>query len=608
MIAEEKILEIRERSSIVEVISDHLTLKKMGRNYQGLCPFHAEKTPSFTVNEEKGIFHCFGCGVGGNIFNFLMQYDHLTFPEAVERVAKRYGIAVERLERPGAKREAEERESLYGLNERAAAYFHEALFGNPEGKRALQYLKTRGVEERLARRFYLGYAPRRDQGLVSFLKKEGLSLNHAVRLGLLSERGPQQYGEKFFDRLIFPIVNPGGKVVGFGGRVIAEGLPKYLNSAETPLFRKGANLYGLFQAKGAIQEMDRVVVVEGYLDVLALSQFGISYAVATLGTALTPDHVRILGRYTKNVIALFDGDEAGRKAAARSFEIFIEGGLLGRAAFLPDGEDPDTFVRSRGRQELEMVVDQAVPLADYTLSWLEGQYGKSLEGKSQIAQEVSRLLAKVRNPFEVNLLARRAVDFLGIREELLRPPAGTRAGQPSRPLKGQAAPISPSASPKHLGLEAREDLAERSLVSLMCRFPSMGRYAEQVKDLEGLFSPRWREIVQGILTQWKEWGKVDMARLVERFPPDRASQVTALMLEGEDIAEEDSERMMEDCLLHLRRRHLRGLERDLRQAIRIAEEKKDEKTKKERMLEWQEVVRKERQLERQRRASKIEIR
>ena len=597
MITEEKISEVRERCSIVEVIADHLTLKKAGRNYLGLCPFHAEKTPSFTVNEEKGIFHCFGCGVGGNVFHFLMQYDHLTFPEAVERVGKRYGIAVERLERPGAKREAEERESLYRLNERAAAYFHEVLFGHPEGQRALQYLRTRGVEERVARRFYLGYAPHGDQGLVGFVKKEGLSLKNAVRLGLLSERGPDRYGDKFFNRLIFPILNPAGKAVGFGGRVIAEGLPKYLNSAETPLFRKGANLYGLFHAKEAIRAADRAVVVEGYLDVIALSQFGISYAVATLGTALTPDHVRILGRYTKNIVALFDGDEAGQKAAARSFEIFVAGGLLGRAAFLPKGEDPDTFVRSHGKQPLEVIIDQAVPLADYTFSWLEGQFGKSLEGKSQIAQEVSRLLAKVHSPFEADLLARRAADSLGIREELLRLPA--------RPSGGEGRP---SGSPKAAQSEAREDLAERSLVSLMLRFPSLAQYMEQERELEGSVNPKWREIVHGILSQWREEGKVDVASLTQRLSPERAPQVAAVWLEGENLLEAECEKMMADCLSHLKRRYLRELEKELRQAIRIAEEKKDDKVKKERMLEWQEVVRRERQLERQRFAPKTEIR
>lgn len=600
MIAEGKIVEIRERASIVEVISDHLTLKKMGRNYLGICPFHAEKTPSFTVNEEKGIFHCFGCHVGGNVFHFLMQYEHLSFPEAVERVGKRYGIVVERLGQPAARRDDAEKESLYHLNERAAAYFHEMLFGRPEGKKALEYLKGRGVEERVARRFYLGYAPQGGQGLAAFLSKEGLSLKNAVRLGLISERGPQYYGEKFFDRIIFPITNAGGKVVGFGGRVIGQGLPKYLNSAETPLFRKGANLYGLFQAKEVIRELDRVVVVEGYLDVLALFQFDVSYVVATLGTALTQDHVRILGRYTKNIIALFDGDEAGRKAAARSFEVFIEGGLLGRAAFLPKGEDPDTFVRSRGKEALETVVEQAIPLADYTFTWLEEQFGKSIEDKSRIAQEIKRLLAKVRNPFEVDLLVRRAVDSLGIREELLRLPA--------RPPSGQGGPV-PAAISAQPDLErGREDLVERSLVSLMLRFPSVIQQLEREDDIERLVSPKWSEVIQKILSEWKEHGKIDGAVMAQQFPPAQASQVAALMLEGENVPEEECEKMMADCLSHMRRRYLRGLEKDLRQAIRVAEEKRDEKTKKERMLEWQEVVRRERQLERPRVVSKTEIR
>jgi len=600
MIAEGKIVEIRERASIVEVISDHLTLKKMGRNYLGICPFHAEKTPSFTVNEEKGIFHCFGCGVGGNVFHFLMQYEHLTFPEAVEQVGKRYGIAVERLDRPAARRDAEEKESLYQLNERAAAYFHEMLFGRPEGKRALEYLKGRGVEEKVARRFYLGYAPQTGQGLVAFLQKGELSLTQAVRLGLISERGAQRYGEKFFDRIIFPIANAGGKVVGFGGRVIGQGLPKYLNSAETPLFHKGASLYGLFQAKEAIRELDRVVVVEGYLDVLALFQFGISYVVATLGTALTPDHVRILARYTKNIIALFDGDEAGRKAAARSFEIFIEGGLLGRAAFLPKGEDPDTFVRARGKEALEAILEQAIPLADYTFTWLEERHGKSIEGKSAVAQEIRRLLGKVRNPFEVDLLVRRAVDSLGVREELLRLPA--------RPASAQGRSVPPEGSPQALATQGREDLVERSLVSLVLRFPSVIQHLERESDVERLVSPKWLEVIQEILSEWKEQGKVDGAHMAQRFPPAQASQIAALMLEGENMPEEECGKMMEDCLAHLRRRYLRGLEKDLRQEIRIAEEKKDEKTKKERMLEWQEVVRKKRQLERQRAVSKTEIR
>lgn len=589
MIPEEKILQIRDRASIVEVISDYLTLKKTGRNHLGLCPFHSEKTPSFTVNEEKGIFHCFGCGAGGSVFHFLMQYDQLSFPEAVERVGKRYGIVVERLQNPGARRDAEQRESLYRLNERAAAYFHEILFGNGEGRRALEYLKSRGVDDPMARRFHLGYAPQAGQGLAAFLKREGLSLKDATRLGLLSDRGGERYGEKFFGRLMFPIADAAAKIVGFGGRVIGPGMPKYLNSAETPLFHKSATLYGLSQAKETIRGSDRVIVVEGYLDVVALAQFGVTDAVATLGTALTPEHVRMLGRYTKNIVALFDGDEAGQKAAARSFEIFIEGGLLGRGARLPKEEDPDTFIRSKGKEAFEDLLGKAVPLADFFFTWLEERYGRSIEGKSQIAQEISRVLAKVRNPFEADLLVRRAID-LGVREDLLRK-ALRAAGEPRR----GAAPSAAAAAPT----EAGKETAERSLVGLMLRFPAMIQRVAEEPELEAVVSPAWNEILQEIVAEWRKRSRVDAAGLAEKFSSERAAEIAGLILETETIAEEDAEKMMGDLIAHLHRRHLRGLERDLRRAIRIAEEKNDEKTKKERMIEWQEVVRRERQLTRQ---------
>lgn len=585
MIPEEKILQIRDRASIVEVISDFLTLKKAGRNHLGLCPFHSEKTPSFTVNEEKGIFHCFGCGAGGSVFHFLMQYDQLSFPEAVERVGKRYGIVVERLQNPGARRDAEQRESLYRLNERAAAYFHEILFGNGEGRRALQYLKSRGVDEPTARRFHLGYAPQAGQGLAAFLKREGLSLKDATRLGLLSDRGGDRYGEKFFGRLMFPIADAAGKIVGFGGRVIGPGMPKYLNSAETPLFHKSATLYGLSQAKETIRGSDRVIVVEGYLDVVALAQFGVTDAVATLGTALTPEHVRMLGRYTKNIVALFDGDEAGQKAAARSFEIFIEGGLLGRGARLPKEEDPDTFVRSKGKEAFEDLLGKAVPLADFYFNWLEERYGRSLEGKSQIAQEISRVLAKVRNPFEADLLVRRAID-LGVREDLLR--KALRSGADGRQAAAPASPVKTATS------DAGKDTAEQSLIGLMLRFPSMIQRVEQEAELERLVSPQWNEILQAILSEWRKRDTVDGAGIVERFSPERASQIASLILKAETVAEDEAEKMMGDLLAYLRKRHRRSLGQDLGRAIRVAEEKKDEKTKKERMIEWQEVVRRER--------------
>jgi DNA primase len=584
MIKQEKILEVRDRASIVEVVSDYVTLKKAGRNYMGLCPFHAEKTPSFTVSAEKGIYHCFGCQTGGSVFDFLMRYEHLTFPEAVERVAKRYGLVIEHAERPGMAGRAGETENLYRINERAAANYERMLWTHAEAKQALRYLNSRGVDEATARRFMMGYAPQGGSGLVDVLNREKLSLKDAVRLGLVGQRSPQQFHEKFFARIIFPITNAAGKIVGFGGRVVRQGLPKYLNSSETPLFHKGSTLYGLYQARDGIRQNDRVVVVEGYLDVVALSQSGLSYAVATLGTALTVNHVRALARYTQNIIALFDGDDAGRKAAARSFEVFIEAGLLGRAAFLPAGEDPDTFVRARGKAAVEELLAHAVPLADYYFSWLEERHGSGLEGKSRTAAEISRIVAKLTNAFEVDLLVRRAVDRLGIREELLRRP-------PPRPQGATPAPAAPTpANPPHH--------AERALLALMMRFASVARAVEQETEIRQWIDPQWKSLVDVVLSEWQERGEVDVFRVSQKLPAELSSAISALALEGERVPENDSDKVAADCLAYLRRKYLRGVERNLRIAIRAAEESKDEKAKRERILEWQEVVRKERQLDR----------
>ena len=600
MIKQEKIAEIRDRASIVEVISDYVTLKKAGRNYQGLCPFHGEKTPSFTVSEEKGIFHCFGCQTGGSVFHFLMKYDQLSFPEAVERVAKRYGIKLERSDGGRDPAESGERESLYRINERTAVNYHQILLKQPAGRKALDYLKSRKVNEEMAQRFMVGYAPQTGSALLDLLRREKLSVKDAVRLGLIGQRSGQQFYEKFFARLMFPIINAGGKIIGFGGRVLDQGLPKYLNSSETPLFRKGSTLYGLYQAKEGIRRVDRVVVVEGYLDVMALHQFGVDYAVATLGTALTPDHVRILGRYTQNIVALFDGDDAGRKAAARSFEIFIETGLLGRAAFLPKGEDPDSYIHRHGPAALEKILEGAVPLADYYFSWLKQRFGMSLEGKSQIASEVSRVLTKVSNPIDVDLLVRRAVDTLGVREEVLRRQFAMTGGS-------LGSKVSPKALPATVS-PIRDDVAERSLVSLMLRFPAALRMFKQEAEARHWLSSKWQGMVDFILAEWQEREQVDVFRVAQRVHPDQAAEITALALQAENISESECSKMAEDCLAHLRRKHLRTLERNLRVAIRAAEERKDEQAKRERILEWQDVVRKERQLKRREVEPKTTIR
>jgi DNA primase len=592
MIKQETISQVRSRASIVEIVSDYVSLKKAGRNYMGLCPFHSEKTPSFTVSEEKGIFHCFGCNTGGGVFQFLMQIDQLSFPEALERVAKRYGIVIEQGERGPSARHVNERETLYRINERAALNYQKMLASHPEGKWAWEYLKSRGVDEPTARRFMIGYAPRGGSGLADMFKKEQLPVQEALRLGLLGQREPGRLYEKFFARVMFPIGDATGKIVGFGGRVLDQALPKYLNSSDTPLFHKGATVYGLHQAKEGIRKADRVVVVEGYLDVIALAQHGIDYTVATLGTALTPNHLRALGRYTRNIIALFDGDEAGRKAAARSFEIFVEAGLLGRGAFLPGREDPDSYVRKHGNTALEGLIDGAVPLADFYFSSLEQRHGGTLEGKSRTASEIGRVLAKVANPFEADLLVRRAVDHLGIREELLRRPMKAAHGKPVSAARTAAPPA-----------RSGDDRAERLLISLMLRYRSIVRDFESEPDSRHWIGEDWRDTVDLIMREWQEHGDINIERIAQFSAPAKAAVIARLAFEGESFAETECAKAAADCLKYLRERHLKSVRQTLRHAIRTAEEKNDEQAKRERTLEWEDV--KKRQQDRQRLAPKM---
>ena len=586
MISDQTTQEVRARASIVEVVSDYVTLKKAGQNYSGLCPFHSEKTPSFSVNEEKGVFYCFGCQAGGDVFKFLMLYDGLTFPESIERLAERYGIPIE-VSESGASR----RRDLFRLNEQAAELFHALLSDPSRGGRARAFLAARGVEESLWRRFRLGVAPPGD-ALTGRFRREGVAMEDAVAAGLVAEKGPGHYRDRFFDRIVFPISEPGGKIIGFGGRVMGEGTPKYLNSPETPLFHKGAQVYGLSQARDGIRANDRVVVVEGYLDVLALAQFGVTHAVATLGTALTADHLRLLGRYTRNVTALFDGDAAGRNAAARSFEVFQQAGLWGHAAFLPEGTDPDTFVRSEGKAAMDRVLEGAAPIVDFYLNWLRERHGSDLGGKSRLANEVSRMLAKVTNPLDRELLARRSADLLGIREESLRRHAA--GAQPSREARAEAGGRQ-RADRGSLG----EDRAEAVLVALMLRFPSTVQALRQ-EPLDQLVTEKWREVIRRILAVPDTGSGPAVGMVTEGLPAEFAAEISGLVLRGQEIDERERDRMTSDCLFHLQRRYLMRLDQELCRAIRVAEEIRDDEAKKERMRQWQEVMQKKLRLERAR--------
>ncbi len=469
---DDKIEEVRSRADIVEIVGAHVRLRRAGRNFLGLCPFHNEKTPSFSVNAERGFFHCFGCNTGGSVFNFIMRVEGLTFPEAVRSLARKYGVTIPERDESGPA--AGEREAMLNANQVAAEFFAHVLWNTTDGALARDYLKSRAISLDTARAFMIGFAPSRPASLAKALEKRGLR-EAGVKVGLVKTDGTAAY-DMFRARVMFPIRDAQGRVLAFGGRVLDARLPKYINSPESPLYSKTRTLYGLYEARQAISSQaavgkDRAILVEGYFDVIALWQAGFKESVAGCGTALTVEQLRLLSRYTKNVIACFDGDAAGRKASMRALEIFLQAGLLGHGIFIPSGFDPDTFVRERGAAAFAELAENAELLVDYFLSEQAGEARGSIAERARAAARVAAMLKLVDDPFQFDLLARKAADLLGIGEEVLRKEA---RGTESRSTSARTArgPRAPENRPVTAGGDAGSK-AEIGLVALALLRPEL---------------------------------------------------------------------------------------------------------------------------------------
>jgi DNA primase len=398
-IPEDKISEIQNSVDIVDIISEVVLLKQVGRNFTGLCPFHSEKTPSFSVNREKQIFYCFGCGTGGNVFSFLMKQEDLSFVEIVKKLARRAGIEIPDQEmNPEMKKRINEKEQLYVINKNALVFFQQSLTGSL-GKRAVQYLEARGLKKEIIEFFQIGFAPRGWDNLVQFFVKKKIQLDAVEKAGLsVSRPSGKGYYDRFRERIIFPIFNTRKQIVGFGGRVMDDSLPKYLNTPETPIFNKSRNLYGLCQTRGACREASSAFVVEGYFDLIALYQHGIENVTATLGTALTLDHVRILKGFVEKVILVFDSDDAGKKAAMRSISLFRQENVEARVMVLPKGDDPDSFVFRAGAGAFQEIADQALGIVSFLMESSIAKYGLSMEGRLSVISEMKGALSAINDP------------------------------------------------------------------------------------------------------------------------------------------------------------------------------------------------------------------
>ncbi|HBC96031.1 MAG TPA: DNA primase [Clostridium sp.] len=413
MISEDVIQKVKEENDIVDVISESVKLKKSGRNYMGLCPFHHEKTPSFSVSRDKQIYKCFGCGEAGNVFTFIMKYKNLSFPEAVKLLADRVNIDIDFDK--GSSHRKNTFQKLYKLNTSAARYFFNCL---KKSESARNYLSNRGITENTIRRFGLGYSVDSWNHMLNFLKNEGFTELDMVSAGLIIKSQKGNYYDRFRNRIIFPVFNSRGKVIGFGGRVLDNSKPKYLNSPETSLFKKGTNLYGLnFALKGNFSRV--LIIVEGYMDCISLHQCGITNVVASLGTALTVNQARLMARYADKVIISYDADTAGQMATVRGMDILKKVGMEVEVLQIPDGKDPDEFVRDNGREGFLKLVDKAVPLIEYKIQNIrESVNFNSTEGTVKYAEKVLEVLAKV-DPIEREVYLKKLSEETGIRDQVL---------------------------------------------------------------------------------------------------------------------------------------------------------------------------------------------
>ncbi|MDG1462150.1 MAG: DNA primase, partial [Gammaproteobacteria bacterium] len=434
LIPQDFIDDLCNRVDLSEVIGNRITLKKAGREYKGCCPFHNEKTPSFTVSPDKGFYHCFGCGAHGTAIGFLMEHDKLEFVEAIEELASLVGVDVPRHDN-GNDKPTHSNAPLYELLGNVANFYQEQL---KQSSAAIEYLKARGLNGETAQRFMIGFAPAGWDNLVKKLGEQSINRENLLTTGMLIRKEDRVY-DRFRERVQFPIRDSRGRIIGFGGRTMDGSEPKYLNSPETPVFHKGRELYGLYEARQALRNIERLLVVEGYMDVISLSQHGVHNAVATLGTATTPEHLKRLFRITQEVVFCFDGDRAGRQAAWRALQVSLaemkEGRQI-RFLFLPDGEDPDSIVRQEGSAGLAQRLDQSLALSDYMLRELRQQTDMdSMDGRARLAELAKPLLRELPDGVYRDLLSQQLAREVGLDSQRMSQHIGESAGHDTPPQR-----------------------------------------------------------------------------------------------------------------------------------------------------------------------------
>ena len=537
MIPEEKVRQVAERISVYEVVSEYVQLRRAGVNYTGLCPFHAEKTPSFNVNPARETFHCFGCGAGGNVFSFIMKIEGVGFPEAVKILARKAGIEIEdRHLTPAEKQQQDEREIFYRINLLTADFYSSVLKQQPEGKQAREYLALREADGTIADAYGLGFAPDKGDALVRHLRANGIDPELALKLGVLrkSERG---WYDQFRNRLMFPIRDVKGKTIAFAGRVLDSSLPKYINSPESPLYHKSSILFGMDMALPAIRQENSLIIVEGYFDHLALFRAGIRNVAATCGTALTAAHASMIKKHAGRVYLLFDGDAAGRKATVRAMETFLEQQLPAYVITLPNGEDPDSFLLNNPVDAFKTGMEKARPAFDYFLrSLLQVIPPDSVDNKVRVMSEIIPRFRKISSPIERDLYEKEICRLLGITVHAFRKQSGG--------YKLTAADVQPSQ--RHL--IQKGDARQETLLTLIWSYPEARERVIEA-GIENLFDGDYLLIVRLMLEMHSDQNEAwQLSRLTESLEsPELKMLLSRLLVSDAHLADVDWRIVFDNC-------------------------------------------------------------
>ncbi|MDO4281959.1 MAG: DNA primase [Peptococcaceae bacterium] len=534
-IPQEVLDEIITRADIVDVVGRYVPLKKQGQNFIGLCPFHNEKTPSFSVSQNKQIFHCFGCGKGGNVFKFLMEIEHLTFPEAVRKIADEVGVALPVREQSAAEKKAQEKRSRLLKWNKFAAFYYQAVLHSDKGKLYRDYLEKRQLSAEIQERFQLGGCLEGWSGLYQYLKKKGAPDEDLVELGLVSPRKTGGYYDRFRDRLMFPIKDASGNIIAFGGRIIdAEKAPqKYINSSDTPIFHKGRNVYGLDASKSQIRGRDQVMIVEGYMDVLACHQAGLTNAVAPLGTALTEEQVKMLMRYTYNFVLSFDGDGAGVRAALKGCDLVEAAGGRVKVLEIPDNKDPDEYIKAYGVEAFQKLIDQAANGYIFRIhQWQKQHPGDTMDDKLAILNQALPYLARMRHSAALEMAIRQTAEALLLSEEAIRNELNhfRRSGARRQNVREQYNPAPESPQPPKPVVYPKNEIV---LLAGLMKQPNL---CEMVEEGGGkkLFASRLAEVYEAFVVQYAEEQQISASRLEVSLSSLLAA---AMMQADEDVAE-----------------------------------------------------------------------